>query len=223
MRQVTRINTCCRQVAQTVSHVMLDHMLSSGVMHGDGRRCGEEWVKHEVKRKNIAAVHMRYRNTIPPLRRTILGLVSPWSGSPRQTGCRPRCDHGVNSCPMNTSNEALQLPDPCPPLLVALQPLLLAHPRFPLRYQEGILPCEGAIWGDEECHLHQWCHPVVRRVGEWLADTPARCLCGHCWEMMGWPGRHGHLGGHRCCSLCRRCRRWLRWQWRRGARPLQLW
>jgi hypothetical protein len=51
-----------RQVAQTVSHVMLDHMSSSGVMHGDGRRRGEEKVKHEIKEKNIAAVHVRYRN-----------------------------------------------------------------------------------------------------------------------------------------------------------------
>ena len=51
-----------RQVAQTVSHVMLDHMSSSGVMHGVGRRCGEERVKHEVKKKNISAVHVRYRN-----------------------------------------------------------------------------------------------------------------------------------------------------------------
>jgi hypothetical protein len=30
---------------------------------------------------------------------------------------------------------------------------------------------EGAIWGDEERHLHQWCQLVVRRVGEWLAVT----------------------------------------------------
>ena len=44
------------QVAQTVSHVMLDHMSSSGVM------CGEEMVKHEEKKKNIAAVHAWYRN-----------------------------------------------------------------------------------------------------------------------------------------------------------------
>ena len=52
----------CRQVAQTVSHVMLDHMLSSGVMHGDGRQRGEEKVKHEVKKKNISAVHTQYCN-----------------------------------------------------------------------------------------------------------------------------------------------------------------
>ena len=57
---------CRWQVAQTVNHVMLDHMSSSGVMHGDGRRCGEEIVKHEVKEKNIAAVHTRYRNTHVP-------------------------------------------------------------------------------------------------------------------------------------------------------------
>ena len=43
---------------------MLDHMLSSGVMHGDGRQRGEERVKHEVK-ENIAAVHMQYHNMIP--------------------------------------------------------------------------------------------------------------------------------------------------------------
>ena len=50
-------------MAQTVSHVMRYHMLSSGVMHGDGRRRGEEKVKHEVKKNDIAAVHARYRNT----------------------------------------------------------------------------------------------------------------------------------------------------------------
>ena len=38
------------------------HMLSSGVMHGDSRRRGEEMVKHKVKKKNIAAVLARYRN-----------------------------------------------------------------------------------------------------------------------------------------------------------------
>ena len=48
-----------RQVAQTVSHVMLDHMSSSGVMRGDGRQRGEERVKHEIKEKNVVA---RYRN-----------------------------------------------------------------------------------------------------------------------------------------------------------------
>ena len=51
-----------RQVAQSVSHVMLDHMSSTGVMHGDSRRHGEEMVKHERKKKNISAVHARYRN-----------------------------------------------------------------------------------------------------------------------------------------------------------------
>ena len=93
-----------RQVAQSVSHVMLGHMSSTGVMRRDGRRRGEEMVKHEVKKKYIAAVHAWYRNTIPPLRRTVLGSVSPWSGPLRRTGRRPRCDHRVNSCPMNTSN-----------------------------------------------------------------------------------------------------------------------
>ena len=53
---------CRRQVAQSVSHVMLDHMSSTGVMHGDGRRRGEERVKHERKKKNISAVHVWYRN-----------------------------------------------------------------------------------------------------------------------------------------------------------------
>ena len=48
-------------MAQSVSHVMLDHMSSTGVMHGDGRRRGEEMVKHK-KKKNISAVHTRYRN-----------------------------------------------------------------------------------------------------------------------------------------------------------------
>ena len=57
-----------RQVAQPVSHVMLDHMSSAGVMHGDGRRRGEEKVKHEV-RKDIAAVHTRYRNKLERLAR----------------------------------------------------------------------------------------------------------------------------------------------------------
>ena len=42
---------------------MLDHMSSTGVMHGDGRRRGEETVKHEVKKNDIAAVHAWYRNT----------------------------------------------------------------------------------------------------------------------------------------------------------------
>ena len=43
---------------------MLDHMSSSGVMHGDGRRRGEEMVKHEGKKENIAAVHAWYRNNL---------------------------------------------------------------------------------------------------------------------------------------------------------------
>ena len=60
MSRETRVDTRHRQVAQTVSHVMLDHMSSSGVMHGDGRRCGAEIVKHE--RKDITAVHARYCN-----------------------------------------------------------------------------------------------------------------------------------------------------------------
>ena len=50
-------------MAQSVSHVMLDHMSSTGVMHGDGRRRGEEMVKHERKKQDIAAVHARYRNS----------------------------------------------------------------------------------------------------------------------------------------------------------------
>ena len=100
---------------------MLDHMSSAGVMHRDGRRRGEEKVKHE-KKKDVTAVHVRYRNTIPPLRWTVLGSVSPWSGPPCQTGHRPRCDRGVNSCPMNTSNEALRLPYPFPPLPVTTFP-----------------------------------------------------------------------------------------------------
>ena len=49
-------------MAQSVSHVMLDHMSSTGVMRRDGRRRGEEMVKHDMKKKNIAAVHARYRN-----------------------------------------------------------------------------------------------------------------------------------------------------------------
>jgi hypothetical protein len=32
-------------------------------MHGDGRQHGEEMVKHEVKKKDIAAVRARYCNT----------------------------------------------------------------------------------------------------------------------------------------------------------------
>ena len=61
MSRVTCVDTRHWQVAQTVSHVMLDHMSSSGVMHGDGRWRGEEMVRHEVKRKNIAAVVMIVR------------------------------------------------------------------------------------------------------------------------------------------------------------------
>ena len=41
---------------------MLDHMSSSGVMRRDGRRRGERRVEHEIKEKNIAAVHVQYRN-----------------------------------------------------------------------------------------------------------------------------------------------------------------
>ena len=223
LRQETRVDMRRRQVAQTVSHVMLDHMLSSGVMHGDSRQRGEEKVKHEVKKKDIAAVHTWYRNTIPPLRQTVLGSVSPWSGPPHRTGHRPCCDRGVNSCLMNTSNEALRLPDPCPPLLMAVEPFLLARPRLPLRYQEGVLSCEGAIRGDKEHHLHQRRCLVLWRVGEWLADAPASGLRSNCQEMASRPGCHGHLGRCRCCSLCCCCCRWLRWRWRRGAWPLQPW
>ena len=182
-------------------------------------------MKHDVKKRNIAAVHMQYRNTIPPLRRTILGSVSPWSGPPCQTGHLPRCDCKVNNCPMNISNKALRLPDPCPPLLVASQPLLLIHPCFLLQDQEGILSGKGAIWGDEEHHLHQWHHLVMWHVRERLTDAPASCLCSHRQEMAGQPWHHSHLGGHRCCSLQRsghRCHHWLRWWWSRGAQPLQL-
>ena len=70
------------QVAQTVSHVMLDHMLSSGVMCGVGRQHEKEMVKHKVKKNDIAAVHMWHCNTIPFFRQTVLGLVSPWFGPP---------------------------------------------------------------------------------------------------------------------------------------------
>ena len=52
-----------RQVAQSVSHVMLDHMSSTEVMHRDGRQCGVEMVKHERKEKSVTAVHMQYHNT----------------------------------------------------------------------------------------------------------------------------------------------------------------
>ena len=41
---------------------MLDHMPSTGVMHRDGRRRGEELVKHEKRKQDIAAVHTQYRN-----------------------------------------------------------------------------------------------------------------------------------------------------------------
>ena len=54
---------CHWQVAQTVSHVMLDHMSSSGVMCRVSRQCGKEMVKHEVKKNDIAAVHVWYYNT----------------------------------------------------------------------------------------------------------------------------------------------------------------
>jgi hypothetical protein len=53
---VTRVDMRRWQVAQTVGHVMLDHMSSSGVMHEDSRWHGEEMVKHEVKKENISAV-----------------------------------------------------------------------------------------------------------------------------------------------------------------------
>jgi hypothetical protein len=62
MSQVTRVDTRRWQVAQTVSHVTLGHMSSSGVMHRDGRRHRERRGKHEVK-ENITAVHARYRNS----------------------------------------------------------------------------------------------------------------------------------------------------------------
>ena len=62
-----RVDTRRRQVAQPVSHVMRDHMSSAGVMHGDGRRRGEEEVKHKQRKKDIAAVHVRYRNTTSAL------------------------------------------------------------------------------------------------------------------------------------------------------------
>ena len=44
---------------------MLDHMSSSGVMHREGRRCGEEIVKHESKKKNISAIHAWCHNISP--------------------------------------------------------------------------------------------------------------------------------------------------------------
>ena len=153
---MTRVNTRRWQVAQTVSHVMLDHMSSSGVMHRDGRQRGEEMVKHEVK-KDITVVDTWYRNTIPPLRWTVLGLVSPWSGPPRRIGHLPHCDCRVNNRPMNTSNKALRLLDPFPPLLVASQPLLFVCSCLLLRYQEGVLSCKSAIQGDKECHLPSTC------------------------------------------------------------------
>ena len=56
-------------MAQSVSHVMLDHMSSTGVMHGDGRRRGEEMVKHKKEEKDISAIHTRYRNS-----RSFVGL-----------------------------------------------------------------------------------------------------------------------------------------------------
>ena len=166
---------------------------------------------------------MWYRNTIPSLRQTVLGLVSPWSDPPHQIGHLPCCDHRVNSCPMNTSNEALWLLYPRSPLLVVAEPLLLAGPRLLLGYQEGVLPSEGAIWGDEECHLHQQCCLVVWHIGEQLTNAPVSCLCGHCQEMVSQPGRHSHLGGRRWRSLHCHCCHWLGWWWCRGARPSQLW
>ena len=53
---------------------MLDHMSSTGVMHGDGRRRGEERVIHEEKKENIAAVHARYRNSYDRVSWTIIFL-----------------------------------------------------------------------------------------------------------------------------------------------------
>ena len=64
-----------RQVAQSVSHVMLDHMSSTGVMHGDGRRRREERVIHEERKENIAAVHTRYRNIVTPAKVTTFKLL----------------------------------------------------------------------------------------------------------------------------------------------------
>ena len=64
MSRVTHIDTRHWQVAQTVGHVMLDHMSSSGVMHRDGRQRREGMVKHEIKKENIAAVHAWYHNTL---------------------------------------------------------------------------------------------------------------------------------------------------------------
>ena len=60
----TCVNMCRWQVAQTVGHVMLDHMSFSGVMHGDGRWHGEEMMKHEVKKRNISTVHTQYHNNV---------------------------------------------------------------------------------------------------------------------------------------------------------------
>ena len=75
---MTCIDTRRWQVAQTVSHVMLDHMSSSGVMRGDSRRHRERMMKHEVKNNDIAAVHVQYHNMsmaldVPPQH----GLDSP--------------------------------------------------------------------------------------------------------------------------------------------------
>ena len=62
MSRVTRVDTRRWKVAQTVSHVMQDHMSSSRVMYGVNRWCREEMVKHEVERKNIAVVNAWYYN-----------------------------------------------------------------------------------------------------------------------------------------------------------------
>ena len=70
---------------------MLDHMSSTGVMHGDGRRRGEEKGKHE--KRDVTAVHARYRNTavVPPVvprkgRTTASGVVIGIQG---KSGNRP--------------------------------------------------------------------------------------------------------------------------------------
>ena len=64
MRCIKHVRACCHwQVAQTVSHVTWNHMSSSGVMHEINRWCEEEMVRHEVKKKNIAAVNVQYCNS----------------------------------------------------------------------------------------------------------------------------------------------------------------
>ena len=50
---------------------MLDHMLSSRAMHEAGKWYGEELVKHEVKKKNIAAVHVQYYNTLEHAKKNV--------------------------------------------------------------------------------------------------------------------------------------------------------